>query len=319
MAEDLTPEQTPPEVSPPLDGTDGPAADASSAERLPATRTPGDEPTAVSEPTAAGGASQLGPLPRHDSAGRFRLIKIAMAVAAVVIIFIASGTLGANRSATGSSGDGWSSWAPSASGPAAAQQIADHVGPQYRGSDGKQLVAVTGSELKVANLPVRIAVRNGQGDGSIEMVSGSGLLYTLCGLGQNCSIENGKPSVERMMLLRREGLELALYSFHSDPDLENVAVMMPPRPGTRTVKLQDGTEAQVGNQGAGLLFRRSQLEAELEKPLNATVPDRTPTIAEMASSPEADSVEKITDPSLFMVSIKQGQDASAYLVFDPMG
>jgi len=255
---------------------------------------------------------------RHPKAGRFNLLKAAIAAVAFLIILIGSSFLAGSGELPGSKG-GWSTWAPSATGLEAAEEIAAHVAPQYKGADGKQLVAVSGGEIKVANLPVKIAIRDPKGDGSIEMVNGSGFLYTLCGMGPNCSIEKGKPSVERMLLLRREALELALYSFKADSSIDNVVVLMPPRPGVRNVKMEDGSMAQVGNQGAGLLFQRDQLTAELDGKLADTVPEQVPTIATMTSAPEAGLVERITDPSMFMVSVKQGQDGSAFLVLDRMG
>jgi len=37
----------------------------------------------------------------------------------------------------------------------------------------------------------------------------------------------------------------------------------------------------------------------------------------VARAPEAALVDRVTGPNLFLVSIVQGQDASAYLVLDP--
>ena len=52
----------------------------------------------------------------------------------------------------------------------------------------------------------------------------------LCGYGQNCSIASGQPSVERHTLLRREAVELALYTFKFLPNIDSVSVFLPPRP-----------------------------------------------------------------------------------------
>ena len=56
-------------------------------------------------------------------------------------------------------------------------------------------------------------------------------MYSLCGLGASCSIATGTPSVERGELVRREILELALYTFKYVGGIENVIAFMPP-PGT---------------------------------------------------------------------------------------
>ena len=56
-------------------------------------------------------------------------------------------------------------------------------------------------------------------------------MYSLCGLGTSCSIATGKASVERGELVRREILELALYTFKYVGGVKNVIAFMPPRPG----------------------------------------------------------------------------------------
>ena len=67
--------------------------------------------------------------------------------------------------------------------------------------------------------------------GAIQVHDEKGVLYQMCGLGVNCQIDSGKPSNERMLLLRREGLELALYSFRYLKDVKQVVVLIPRRTG----------------------------------------------------------------------------------------
>ena len=258
----------------------------------------------------------MGPIV-HPAAGRFRLISAVLAVVGVLALIFAGG-IASNKSSVVQS-SAWSAWAPSTDTADAAQQIADHVGPQYKNTDGKQLVAVTGGPLKVADLPVRIAIRGANGGDNVEIVQGSGVLYTLCGLGQHCSIATGKPSTQRMLLLRREALELALYTFKYVADTDNVVVLMPPRPGERNIALPTGKATTTGNQGTALLFQKKDYQAQLDQSLTATLPDQVPTIAQMPSAPEASEVETLTNEAMFLVSIVQGQDASAYLVLDPLG
>ena len=47
---------------------------------------------------------------------------------------------------------------------------------------------------------------------------------------ESCSIAEGKASEARHALLRREALELSLYTFKSDSDVNSVTVFLPPRP-----------------------------------------------------------------------------------------
>jgi hypothetical protein len=122
-----------------------------------------------------------------------------------------------------------------------------------------------------------------------------------------------------MLLLRREALELALYTFKYVDGTDNVVVLMPPRPGERNITLSTGKSTTAGNQGTALLFQRKDYEAQLSQPLASTLPEQVPTIAEMPRAPEASEVDTLTGPNMFLVSIVEGQDASAYLVLDPLG
>ena len=253
---------------------------------------------------------------RFETKTKFRMMTIVLIVSAAIALIIAGSALRSPDSVAGISAD-WSSWSPSAEGSEGLKQIASHVGPSYRGDDGQQLVSVVGTPLQVQGEDARIAIRNADGKGSIQIVDGNSALFALCGLGPNCSIPTGKPSVARMMLLRREGLELALYAFQNDSDLDNVVVMMPPRPGSQKVKSSSGGVVQVGNQGAAMLITRTQVEGALDRPLSQTLPAETPTIEGMATAPEAATVKQMTEPSMFMLSIVDGQDGTPYVVLDP--
>ena len=67
-------------------------------------------------------------------------------------------------------------------------------------------------------------------DGNIEVVDGNTVIYQLNGLGTNLSINIGEPSIERLKVLQREALELALYTFRYLPDVEGVVTLLPPPP-----------------------------------------------------------------------------------------
>lgn len=200
----------------------------------------------------------------------------------------------------------WSAWHPTKSGTAGADQIAKHVSPAYRLPTGDQLVLVTGGPLKVADLdiPVKIAVADGGSTGqeNISLVKGKSVLYTLCGLGDRCAINKGKASTERFLLLRREALELALYSFRYLGNVQNVVALMPPAPGQKPEN--------------ALFFRRKQLKSVLSRPLGLTLPPPPPSVNSIAGSPETNVVEQLTDRNLFQYAFQQGQDLSAFLVLN---
>jgi hypothetical protein len=199
----------------------------------------------------------------------------------------------------------WSMWHPTRGGDVGAQQIADHVGPNYRLPNGKQLVAVRGGELAIQNIPTRIVLNAGAGGaGKIQLVQGESVLYSLCGLGTRCSIRSGKPSVTRHVLLQREALELALYSFHY-LKAKNVVVLMPPPPGEK--------------RSEAMFFRSKEFGPQLDQPLRQTLRATTLTVDDFPASGEADAVQRLTAPRDFQFSLIQGQDATLLLVLDPFG
>ena len=111
-----------------------------------------------------------------------------------------------------------------------AEEIAGHVGLQYKLDSGDQLVSVRSSALELQGEEIGVAVRP-QG-GALQFLEGDGLLYILNGLGPNGTIPTGKASKKRGRLLLREALELALYSFRYLEDVTMVAVLLPQAPAT---------------------------------------------------------------------------------------
>lgn len=281
MAEDVTPR--PERLPEPTGGEREP-------ERLPDVRVE-DATAEVAWPTKG--------MPPSTYAPRFRMLTGAL-VGVALGALAATALLGFGRGPAPEIS--WSPWQPSEKGSDGAEQVARHVGPQYRLATGDQLVLVTGGPLKVADLdlPVRIALASGSG-GSEEVseVKGKTVLYTLCGLGPRCSINKGKASTERFLLLRREALELALYSFRY-LGIKNVVTLLPPAPGKKPEN--------------ALFFRKRDFESTLDRPLAATLPNPPPTIASMPDSPEAPVVAQLTDSRLFSYSFQQSQDLSAFLI-----
>src|SRR5262249_49182359 len=136
----------------------------------------------------------------------------------------------------------WSVWQPTGSPERRVAQIGDHVGDEYRLPSGKALVAVTytggpvvtgpdGSSFQVRALAVEPDTTAGGAEANdINTATAAGtVMYTLCGLGTACSIAEGKPTVARGQLLRREALELALYTFHYVDGANSALVLLPPR------------------------------------------------------------------------------------------
>jgi hypothetical protein len=255
----------------------------------------------------SGGLAAVMPGIETPHARRFQLftgVLLALAVVAVAGAFgVAAGGGGSSATETNT----WSAFTPSSDGlDTGAGEIADYVGPRYVLPNGQQIVAVTGGPLSIAGHPIRIAVRHSPADGGqIDVLDGGGVLYRLCGLGPKCAIASGKSSSERGLLLYRESLELALYSFHDLRNVDNVVVFQPPKKGE--------------DPAVALHFRRGDVAGQLARPLRATLPNPAPTPDTIDQSPDTPFVQALTFGNVFKFSLTQAnQDMSVFLVLDPL-
>ena len=281
----------------PDDVVDAEVVDEREAERgdlLPARRSSGG----LGDPVAPAKHSTYAPR-FHFLTGA--LMAVGLAAIAGLVLFI---VVPANRGGDGGVKN-WSSWAPTNDGQAGAQQIAEHVGVQYKLPNGRQIVNVGVTGLEIQGVPLAVAVRKDASQGgAIKIFNDAGVIYHLCGLGQSCAIDSGKPSIERGLLLRREALELALYTFRYLGDVHQVLVFMPPPKGK--------TPTQA------LFFREGDVARELDRPLTASLSPRVPTIASVTGSPDASLVQQITSPKTFDFSLTGDQTSqSGYIVLDP--
>jgi hypothetical protein len=260
-------------------------------------------------PAAAAPPDAGEPEGEPPQAARFQFVLgalIAVAVAGLLLLLVAA--LDTNKDSAGQTfeitGPRWSSWAPYQGSIPGPTQIADHVAGEYKLPNGNQLVAITGGPLEIAGLPLTVALRQSpQRGGKIQLYDGTGALYRLCGLGDRCAIASGKASIDRHLLLRREALELALYSFRYLKGVNQVAVFLPPKKG------EDPTQA--------LYFRQSDVAQELSQPLNATISPNTPGVTNVRRSAGVRLVDQLTVKSLFKFSLTMGNaDVRAFLVLD---
>jgi hypothetical protein len=199
----------------------------------------------------------------------------------------------------------WSTWQPTRGGGDPIQQIVDHVAPEYRLPSGKQIVAVTGGPSQIEGIPLIVALRSDPAkNGDTNILENKNIvLYRMCGLGKDCSIKEGKPSTERGLYLRREALELALYTFNYVADIDGVVVLMPPVPGQKP--------------SHAVFFRPQDVEPSLEHPLVDTLPGPTPNVKTLMHSSNLPIVNSITAPLQFDFSVTQDNTNNrGYLVLD---
>jgi hypothetical protein len=203
----------------------------------------------------------------------------------------------------------WSSWKPLAgSREAQVFEIAAHVGSGYRLASGDQMTAVKIGAPKGDGSVRAIGVpKNNQPqtlDDFARYDGSKSVIYRLCGAARNCSISEGKPTVSRGTVLRREALELALYTMKYEP-IDNVLVFFPP--GTRKSKLS-----------LALFFHRKDLSGRLARPLRTTLPQATPPVPGKMAYTEEQTVDALTTSAVYrFITIGDAPGFGELLVLQP--
>ncbi len=217
----------------------------------------------------------------------------------------------------------WSARAPSGSAAKKLRWIAHNVGIRYRFPDGQQLVAAVATRPSLpvtearppANLSLIAIVERAdysrgdfEDDDRIVYDPQANAQFVLCGLGENCAFspEAGPATQERFLLLAREGVELALYTFRYIREIETVTVFMPPPPGQ-----DQGT-------GTTLFLTRGAVRSFTSKPLTSTLGQRTPSVGQVPTW-ERQQLDDITGGRFFEYVFRQTQDNGWLLALNPLG
>ncbi len=271
--------------------------------------------------------SRAGPRSRAKAARGGKAHRFRWAIAGLIVIGFCS--LGAALVLSGSSaravrgGSAWSAWSPPDQGLAGAQDIADYIAPYYRATPATQLAVVTAVNLNDPSNPLEVVVpAAGTPDSLAPLPATSTILYNLCGVGsQDCAIGVGKASTNRLLLLRREALELALYTFKYLSGIQTVVAILPPGhtvQGCTGICPQPHAKTTTTSVDIALAFDRAELQPWLGAPLRDTLPETLPpTVSQMSSAPEAELVSVITAHGLFDEHVEQAQDGSSVIVLDP--
>lgn len=251
---------------------------------------------------------------------RFRLGLYALLGLGVAALISAAALSVSGRVSTGP-GD-WSAWSPTTGGLSGAQQIADFVAPYYRATPAEQLAVVTTVNLNDPNHPLQVVVPSGSGATSslVPLPANSTIVYNLCGEGSSdCSIGVGSPSSARLLLLKREALELALYTFKYISGADTVVAILPPgRAGCVGLCPKPPDQASTTKVDLALAFDHSELQPWLDRPLRSALPEPLPpTVSQMERAPEAELVSVITAHGLFQEREEQAQDGSSVVVLSP--
>ena len=244
---------------------------------------------------------------------RFHRMRFGLAYLALAVL--AGGAAGAtilllDQPAKGP-GTAWSDWKPTQEDrEAAAKQIAGYVGGRYRLPSGSPIASIIATAPpNVQDVDIRAVVirppEGTRGDDEIVYLD-KGMMYFLCGGGQRCTVAEGEPSQERHRLLRREALELALYSFKYVDDVDSVIALLPPNPDAET--------------GTAVFFRKRDFEHEVDAPLSQTLSLRDPPISAELDPAEGLIVDRLTRPRLFTFNLALLQDQTTpIIVLAPLG
>jgi hypothetical protein len=200
----------------------------------------------------------------------------------------------------------WSKFEPTGSPLARARQIATRVSAEYKLESGRKMVTVIPSPLQATRFlqtdsgPVSVEVpistvavqpdvstgKHEEGDFT-TFSGGSTIAYQMCGFGstaQNCAIGAGAATNARGQLLRREALELALYTLKYVPDTDAVLTYLPPR-------------ADQQAPPTSVLVARKDVKELLDRPLARTL---TPKKVVLGDKPgDLAAVDKLTLPRLY--------------------
>jgi len=253
---------------------------------------------------------------RSPSPYRGRFLIVAGLVGAVALAAIGAALAMGLRGGSSDSGP-WSSWKPTTDGVQGAQEIADHISSAYKLTGGRRLVAIKAGELKIPQLvPVNgqpavvdapfslvQVVRKGTKE-DIRYLEGNGIMYSMCGLGAQCSIKSGTPSPQRLLVLRREALELGMYTLKYIPDVKSVVVLTPPS--------KDGQPTGV------MVFRRDSLSGLLDRPLTRTFTARPPK-PEALKPKDVGQLRALTQSHVFEYEVQAAPDGSALMVLTQGG
>jgi hypothetical protein len=273
-----------------------------------------------------------GRLQASPHAHKFRIalaLLIGLGLAAVVV------ALAIAISGVGGPTPAWSSFKPQDSGIQGAVDIADYIAPLYRISGTQQLDTVTVVNLSNNNSVnpltgapegLQVAIRAQATSSAATILPGNTVAYNLCGIGSaNCALTTGTASTLRELLLRRQALELALYTLKYVSGTSNVIAILPPgyalkqctgicsSPHPKVTRVPETT---------AVLFTKTELGPFLGEPLSDTLPlQYPPTVAQLSlwkGTSEAGLVAQITAQGLFSGQVVHAQDGSTMMELSPL-
>jgi hypothetical protein len=188
-----------------------------------------------------------------------------------------------------------------------AQSVADHVAPAYK-YNGEPIAVVQAQPLLYQDAVVdgiaftRTPFRKIGSPLKQFEPSGSTVAYVFCGTAPRC----GLPSTgaeQTVPMLKRETLELALYTFKYSPSVQSIIGLLPP----------------AGNTNYAIYLRRKNFLSELSKPLDATLPEHKVLSYPRLSPVEKATVDRLTTKATYQSQFSQGANGRTLLVLRSIG
>jgi len=240
----------------------------------------------------------------RDTGFHFRFSLVYALLAAVAAASIAALVVVLTRP-DAAKAENWSKFKPTGSAIARTRQIATQVSNEYKLKAGRKLATVVPSPLQTTRFlqgdsgPVSVEVpistlaaqpdvstgKHEEGDFKLYNASTT-VAYQMCGFGstaQNCAI-SGTATNARGQLLRREALELSLYTLKYVPGTNAVLTYLPPR-------------ADQAAPPTSVLVARSDVKEILDRPLTRTLTPRPIALGEKPA--DFTTVDSLTLPHLF--------------------
>jgi hypothetical protein len=241
------------------------------------------------------------------------LAAIVGAAVGLVVVFA-----GDDNGGSSTQQQAFSSWAPKTTGTLGVREIARHVSSQYHLENGALFTSVVAGPMQIESsggpIPVSaVLVRSGRAALSEERIDiafpQAGVFYQLAGAAQNRSIP-GQATLARGQLVRREALELALFTFRSMPQADYVVAFMPPPAGVPQT-------SPLFNRA--VFLPRTALTREARAPLASTLPPGETRMTPTRLTPrQAIGIEELTAGRVFHWDFQQAPDQSAWLVLSPV-
>jgi hypothetical protein len=188
-----------------------------------------------------------------------------------------------------------------------AQSVADHVAPEYK-YNGRPIAVVQAQPLLYQDAVVdgiaftRTPIRKIGTPLKQFEPSGSTVAYVFCGTAPKC----GLPSTgaeQTVPMLKRETLELALYTFKYSPSVQSIVGLLPP----------------AGTTNYAIYLRRKNFAKELSKPLDATLPQHKVLSYGQLSPVEKATVDRLTTKATYQSAFSQGANGRTMLVLQSIG